>query len=179
MTGVQTCALPICLGGQPAAGQCYPAAFSWKTNGHRRSIRRRLRRTGRAIPVRKRGKFCFLCGGSRVQVLYISDSPAVMKEHPQFGRPPLRKWTALLCVLVMAGFGLVQAVHVHNAVAGQSAPASHCSLCVVAHSAALISPSGTAPVLAYESAQIALLEPQLQSRLHVASSHIRPPPQNL
>ena len=102
-----------------------------------------------------------------------------MKNISQFDRSPLRKWTALLFVLVMAGFGFVQAVHVHGAVASQSSPASHCSLCVVAHSAALISPAGAAPELVLSSAQLAALEPQLQSRLQVASSYIRPPPQDL
>jgi hypothetical protein len=102
-----------------------------------------------------------------------------MKESPQFDRPLLQKWTALLFVLVMAGFGFVQAVHVHDALASQSSPASHCSLCVVAHSAALISPAGTAPAPVFSSAQLAVLEPQLLSQLQVASSYIRPPPQNL
>ena len=41
----------------------------------------------------------------------------------------------------MAGFGFVQAVHVHDALAGQSSPASHCSVCVAAHNAVLITPS--------------------------------------
>ena len=102
-----------------------------------------------------------------------------MKQNPQFGRLLLRKWTALLFVLVMAGFGFVQAVHVHDALASQSAPASHCSLCVVAHSAALISRVSAAPALVFNSTRLAVLAPQLQSRLHVTSSYIRPPPQNL
>jgi hypothetical protein len=102
-----------------------------------------------------------------------------MKQNPQFGRPLLRKWTALLFVLVMAGFGFVQAVHVHDALAGQAAPASHCSLCVVAHSAALITSASGAPAPVFNSTQLAVLEPQLQSRLQVASSYIRPPPQDL
>jgi len=102
-----------------------------------------------------------------------------MKENRQFGRPLLQKWTALLFVLVMAGFGFVQAVHVHDALASQSAPASHCSLCVVAHSAAVITPASSAPALVLESAPLAVLEPQLLSRLHLTSSYIRPPPQDL
>ena len=97
----------------------------------------------------------------------------------QFERPLLRKWTALLFVLVMAGFGFVQAVHVHDAAVNQSAPASHCSLCVVAHSAALITPGTTAPAPVSDSARLVVLEPQLQSRLQVPSTYIRPPPQNL
>ena len=102
-----------------------------------------------------------------------------MKQNPQFGRPLLRKLTALLFVLVIAGFGFVQAVHVHDALTSQSVPASHCSLCVVAHSAAQISPTSSAPAPVFNSAQLAVLEPQLQSRLQVASSYIRPPPRNL
>jgi hypothetical protein len=102
-----------------------------------------------------------------------------MKQNPQFGRPLLRKWTALLFVLVMAGFGFVQAVHVHDALASQSTPASHCSLCVVAHSAALITSASGAPAPVFNPTQLAVLEPQLQSRLQVASSYIRPPPQDL
>lgn len=102
-----------------------------------------------------------------------------MKRIHQFDRPLLQKWTAVLFVLVMAGFGFVQAVHVHDALAGQSSPASHCSLCVVAHSAAVITPGSVAHAPILESAMLALSEPQLQSRLHVVSSFIRPPPQNL
>ncbi|HEY4930422.1 MAG TPA: hypothetical protein VII23_02535 [Terriglobales bacterium] len=97
----------------------------------------------------------------------------------QFERPQLRKWTALLFVLVMAGFGFVQAVHVHDALASQSSPASHCSLCVVAHSAAVVTAVSSAPAPVQQSARLAVLEAQLQSQLHVASSYIRPPPQNL
>jgi hypothetical protein len=73
----------------------------------------------------------------------------------------------------------VQAVHVHDAVAGQSSPASHCSLCVAGHNAAVITPVNAAPAPVMESAVLAVSEPQLQSRLQVPSSYIRPPPQNL
>ena len=104
--------------------------------------------------------------------------PRMSRNH-QFKYPPLQKWTAVLFVLVMAGLGFVQAVHVHDALAGQNSPASHCSLCVAAHNAAAISPAHAAPALVAESAMLVLLEPQLQSRLRVGSSFIRPPPQNL
>jgi len=101
-----------------------------------------------------------------------------MSNTRQFGSTPLRKWTTLFCVLVIAGFGFVQAVHAHNVVDGQSA-AAHCSLCVVAHSAAAVTAATAAPAPALETARLAVLEPQLQSQLHVTSSYIRPPPQNL
>jgi hypothetical protein len=102
-----------------------------------------------------------------------------MKPLFQTGRTLPQKWMAVFFVLVMAGFGFVQAVHVHDAPASQSAPASHCSLCVVAHSAALITQGSTAPAPVFDSARLVVLEPQLLSRLQVASSYIRPPPQDL
>jgi len=102
-----------------------------------------------------------------------------MKPLLQFDRGSLQKWTAVFFVLVMAGFGFVQAVHVHDAQAGQTSPVSHCSLCVVAHSAALITATSIAPVQVSDSVRLVVLEPQLQSQLHVTSSYIRPPPQVL
>lgn len=101
-----------------------------------------------------------------------------MKPLRQLDGSPLQKWTAVLFVLVMAGFGFVQAVHVHDALAARTSPASHCSLCVVAHSAAVITPVSAAPAPLMESAMLAVSDPQLQSRLQVTPSFIRPPPQN-
>src|SRR5450631_1095448 len=111
--------------------------------------------------------------------MYTIATPSVMTVTRQFDRTPLQKWTAVLFVLVMAGFGFVQAVHVHDALASQSSPASHCSLCVVAHSAAVVTAISSAPAPALESARLAVLEPQLRSQLQVPSSYIRPPPQSL
>ena len=94
-------------------------------------------------------------------------------------KSPLQKWTAVLFVLLMAGFGFVQAVHVHDVLAGQTSPASHCSVCVAAHNAVLVTPPSTAPLPVLSSALLDASEPQLESRLHVTSSFIRPPPQSL
>ena len=102
-----------------------------------------------------------------------------MKLFVHFERSRLQKCTAALFVLLMAGFGFVQAVHVHEALVGQSSPASHCSLCVVAHSGVLLTPAAVAPAQVSDSAKIAELETQLRSHLEVAQSNIRPPPQNL
>ena len=102
-----------------------------------------------------------------------------MKFWLQFDRFPWKKCTAVLFVLLMVGFGFVQAVHVHEALAGQSSPASHCSLCVVAHSGVLLTPATVAPVQVSDSTKIAELETQLQSHLEVPHSNIRPPPQYL
>lgn len=102
-----------------------------------------------------------------------------MKPLYQIDRRTLRKFTAAFFVLVIAGFGLVEAVHVHDAVAEQTSPASHCSLCVIAHNAAVVTPVNAALAPVVTSAPLVISNPQLQSRLQVASSFIRPPPQSL
>jgi hypothetical protein len=99
-----------------------------------------------------------------------------MSRPPKFQYPLLQKWIAAFFVVVVAGFGFVQAVHVHDALAGQ---ASHCSLCVVAHSAAIATPISAPQALPVESATVVQPEAQLQSRLRFPFSFIRPPPQSL
>lgn len=88
----------------------------------------------------------------------------------------LKKYAAVLVVVLIAGFGFVQAVHVHDTLAKQSSPASHCSLCVIAHSAAVVTHASTSLAPIVRSALLAVSDPQLRSQLQVASSFIRPPP---
>jgi hypothetical protein len=102
-----------------------------------------------------------------------------MKPLRQFHGSPLRKWTAVFFVLVMTGFGYVQAVHAHDVLKEQTSPAAHCSLCVVAHSAAVTTPVSAVQAPIVESAAFVQADPQLQSRLQVPSAFIRPPPQSL
>ncbi len=103
-----------------------------------------------------------------------------MKPPRQFERSLLKQCATVAFVLLMLGFGFVQAVHVHDVLAGQtSPPASHCSLCVMAHNAVLISPVGVAPLPIATADVLTAIEPQLESRLQVSSSYIRPPPQSL
>ena len=103
-----------------------------------------------------------------------------MKPLHQFERSLLQQCAAVVFVLLMLGFGFVQAVHVHDVLAGQtSSPTSHCSLCVVAHNAMLITPVGVAPLPVVSATVLTASEPQPESRLQVSSSYIRPPPQNL
>ena len=102
-----------------------------------------------------------------------------MKLWLQFDRLPWKKCTAALFALLMAGFGVVQAVHVHDAQAGQTSSASHCSLCVAAHQTAAITPVSTGPVPVVEASVAELSQPQFVSRLRVGPSFIRPPPPSL
>jgi hypothetical protein len=102
-----------------------------------------------------------------------------MKPYLQFDRLPWKKCTAALFVLLMAGFGFVQAVHVHDALAGRTSPPSHCSLCVATHQTAAITPVSAAPVPVVQAAITEHSQPQLDSRLRVGASFIRPPPQDL
>jgi hypothetical protein len=102
-----------------------------------------------------------------------------MKPLYAIDRGTLRKFTSAFFVLVIAGFGFVETVHVHDAVAKQTSPASHCSLCVVAHNAAVVTPVNVALAPVATSAPLAISDPQLQSQLRVASSSIRLPPQSL
>jgi len=100
-------------------------------------------------------------------------------KPPQTIDHRLKKYAAVFFVVLIAAFGFVQAVHVHDTLAKQSSPASHCSLCVIAHSAAVVTPAGTSLAPIVESAPLAVSDPQLRSQLQVASSFIRPPPQSL
>ncbi|HEX8896680.1 MAG TPA: hypothetical protein VF783_25420 [Terriglobales bacterium] len=102
-----------------------------------------------------------------------------MKPLDQIDRRTPRKFTAAFFVLVITGFALVEAVHVHDRVAKQTSPRSRCSLCVVAHNAAVVTPVNAALAPVVTSAALAISDPQLQSQLQVASAFIRPPPQSL
>jgi len=97
----------------------------------------------------------------------------------QFERSPLQKSLAVVFALAMIGLGFVQAVHVHDDLANQATPPSHCSLCVAAHHAVAVVTTGSAPVLLQEAAFINPPEAQHESSLQIGASFIRPPPQIL
>src|SRR5437764_12135005 len=103
-----------------------------------------------------------------------------MKQKSQLDRSLLQKWTALFFVLVIACFGFVQVVHMHNALTEQPGPAtSHCLLCVVAHNAVVFTEASSAPVPTLHSEIMQLSEPQHESRLLIPSCLVRPPPPSL
>jgi hypothetical protein len=97
----------------------------------------------------------------------------------KFERSSMQKCVALTLGLLMVGIGFVQAVHVHDALARQSSPASHCSFCVVAHNAAVITAVNSAPLPVVNASLLVNAQPQLTSRQQVGASFIRPPPQSL
>jgi len=97
----------------------------------------------------------------------------------QFDRSPLQVVLAVTFAFVMVGFGLVQAVHVHNDFAKQTSPASHCSLCIAAHNTAAVVTTSSAPAPVLESAAVAVYETQFEPHIRIGASFIRPPPQSL
>lgn len=102
-----------------------------------------------------------------------------MKPSRQFDRLPFQKWIALLFVLVVAVFGVVQAVHVHDGLPtgdDSGSPASHCLICVAAHSVPVVTTVSLSPVLTLTAGVIPESDPQLYSQLVIFSAFIRPPP---
>ena len=99
-----------------------------------------------------------------------------MRLAPQFERSLLQRWTAVLAVVLIAGLGFAQAIHLHEDLAPSGAARAHCALCVFSHSPAVITHAGAAPALTSGFAALAVGELQLSSRLLIPSSSIRPPP---
>lgn len=99
-----------------------------------------------------------------------------MRLVPQFASPFSRRMVAIFAVLLVAGIGFVQSVHLHEDVIPSGPTRSHCALCVFSHSPAVITAAGTTPALATDFASPQLQDPQLRSRLMVCSAFIRPPP---
>lgn len=105
-----------------------------------------------------------------------------MKSRSQMDSQLSRQCLAALCILVMAVFGFVQAVHVHDGLADNESPngpVARCLICVAAHSAPVVTGISVAPVLIVSASVTPVLDPQLHPQLVVPSSFIRPPPQTL
>ena len=97
----------------------------------------------------------------------------------QLDRSPLQKSLAVVFALAMVGLGFVQAVHVHEDLARQSTPPSHCSLCVAAHHAVAVVTTGGATVPLVQAAVVTPVETPRESCVQIGASFIRPPPQIL
>lgn len=103
-----------------------------------------------------------------------------MQQKNQFDRGPAQKWAAWLFVLVIAAFGLVQTVHQHKGLTESSGSASnHCSVCLAAHTEAVVFAVSVAPAPEVSAETPQLCEPQRESQLQIAQSFIRPPPLSL
>ena len=105
-----------------------------------------------------------------------------MQSARQFGRGGLFRLGAVFLALVMAVCGFVQAVHMHDGLLTDGNPkstASHCLICVAAHSAPLAATVSFVPIPLHSVAIGPLADPQLQSRLIIFSASIRPPPRVL
>jgi len=98
-----------------------------------------------------------------------------MRLARQFETSVLRRVTALAAVVLITGLGLVQSIHLHEC-ARSNAGRSHCALCVFSHSPAVVTAARSAPAPVADSASFVIAEPQLRSRLLLASAFIRPPP---
>jgi hypothetical protein len=101
-----------------------------------------------------------------------------MKPSNQFVRNGVHRWTALLFVLVIAVFGVVQAAHTHDGISKDGVPntPTHCASCVASHSVAVTAEVSFRPVLALQPGTILCAEPQLESRQLLFTSFTRPPP---
>lgn len=99
-----------------------------------------------------------------------------MRLVPQFETSWLRRITAFAAVLLIAGLGLVQAIHLHE-FAPSDAGRSHCALCVFSHNPAVLTAVRSAPVPVTRSAALVIADPQLRSRLLLPAVFIRPPPE--
>jgi len=97
----------------------------------------------------------------------------------QLDRSPGQKCLAVVFALAMLGIGFVQAVHVHDDLARQSTPPSHCSLCVAAHNPVAVVSTGGAPLPVVESAPVLPAETPREAFLSIGAAFIRPPPQVL
>ncbi len=99
-----------------------------------------------------------------------------MRLAPQFEKSLSWRLTVLFAVLLIAGMGFVQSVHLHDELSPSRADRSHCALCVFSHSPAVMTTAGPAPIPVPDVIYLHFAEPQLHSRLLVAVVSIRPPP---
>jgi hypothetical protein len=99
-----------------------------------------------------------------------------MKLMRQFENSLLRQLSVLFVVLLIAGVGFAQSVHLHEELLPGSSARSHCALCVFSHSPAVITVASSAPLPSVASVAPILREAQVRSRLLIPASLIRPPP---
>ena len=99
-----------------------------------------------------------------------------MRLAPKFENSLWRRLTAVFVVLLIAGLGFVESVHLHEGVDPSGAVNTHCALCVLSHIPAVVTTARSAPAPVLDFVSLPSAEPQLHSRLLVPSLSIRPPP---
>ncbi len=89
-------------------------------------------------------------------------------------RPTLPGLVALVCVLLILFVGVAQVVHIH---AADEAANPGCSLCAVAHVAAVAAPMAVPPAFVVVVQRFASLERSIAPRqLLFFALYVRPPP---
>lgn len=89
-------------------------------------------------------------------------------------RLDIQRFLSLLCVLLIAFTGLVQAVHVHTE--NSKLPAHDCSVCSVAHSAAATSPVYRPAPVFIQACVVVPQDAPFTSAYFASELCIRPPP---
>jgi hypothetical protein len=94
------------------------------------------------------------------------------KPESQLEPSALRKWAAVIALVVFAAFALVQVAHFHPI----GTEHSNCSLCLSTHCLAAVTQVNTAPAIAFLSRSEIPSQPQLIAHLCITADFIRPPP---
>jgi hypothetical protein len=92
----------------------------------------------------------------------------------QFERKGFRKLAAVVGVLLIATFAMIQAIHVHPELG--LAENSHCAICAVAHATPAVVTPVAVPVLVFIQIRLVLFEPLLRSSGTLSPLYSRPPP---
>lgn len=87
---------------------------------------------------------------------------------------PYVKVLAVLCVLLVALVGAVQATHVHPE--NSKLPSHECTMCSVAHAGVLNNIVSPPVPLFVQTVFVVVFDPVSKSSEFVSSLHIRPPP---
>jgi len=94
----------------------------------------------------------------------------------QFDSAPWRLWVAGSLALLIASLGFVEAIHLHQEFAPHDTAHTHCALCAISHSPAVVTAARSAPEPVSDFTASTTAQPHLRSRLLVPSTFIRPPP---
>lgn len=95
-----------------------------------------------------------------------------MKAFVQFDRKRLRQLAALVGIVLVAAFSVLQTVHTHSGLTENA----HCAICAVAHVPVGAAAPVVLPALVFTRFRPVLLEPVLRSSATLSLHFCRPPP---